>query len=170
MGSIIELEIFLRNNHSDFEILNHDTPIISTQDAAKYFDIEKAAPTFIMETEQGLVALIVSSKHGKIDFKSIKKSLGFSKFKMANREKVEKSIDYEIGSIPLIGHNLPCVFDKSLLEHDYIFGGSGDGLYTLKIAPNDVWRLNTVIKTYWLERNMPFQEEICPFTHRYFFI
>jgi len=52
MFSVIELKKFLKNNNSDFEILAHDTPIISTQDAAKYFDIDKVAQTFIMDTEQ----------------------------------------------------------------------------------------------------------------------
>ena len=146
MFSMIGLRDFLENNNSDFEILAHDTPIISTQDAAKYFDIEKAAPTFIMETDRGVVAFIISSKRGKIDFKAIKQNAGFLKLKMADRENVQKMTGYETGSIPLIGHNLPCVFDDSLLKYDYIYGGSGDALHTLKINPNDVIRLNNVIK------------------------
>jgi len=146
MFSITELETFLINQNSDFEILTHETPIVSTQDAAKYFDIDKAAPTFIMETEQGLIAFIVSSKRGKLDFKAIKQVLGFSKLKMADKDSIEKAIGYKTGTIPFIGHNLPCVFDKCLLEHDYIYGGSGDEFRTLKISPYDVLRLNNVIK------------------------
>lgn len=146
MYSIIELKDFLEDNKSDFEILAHSTPILSTQDAATYFDIEKAAPTFIMETDLGLIAFIISSKRGKIDFRSMKQDLGFSKLKMADKEKVQKITGYEIGVIPLIGHNLPCVFDDSLLNCDYIYGGSGDALHTLKIAPNDVMHLNKVIR------------------------
>ena len=146
MFSVIELRGFLKRNNSDFEILAHDTPIISTQDAAKYFDIDKAVPTFIVDTEQGFVAFVISSKRGKIDFKTMKQSLGFSKLKMADREKVQEMTGYKAGSIPLIGHNLPCVFDDCLLDYDYIYGGSGDELHTLKIAPNDVMRLNNIIK------------------------
>ena len=146
MLSIIELEDFLRINDCDFEILEHDTPIISTQDATKYFDIEKAAPTFIMDTEQGLVALIVSSKYGRIDFKVMKQKLEISKCKMADKERIKTATGYEIGTIPLLGHNLPCIVDENLLSYDFIYGGSGDGLHTLKIAPNDIMRLNNVIK------------------------
>ena len=144
--TIKELQDYLENSNSNFEILTHDTPIVSTQDAAKCFDIEKAAPTFIMDTEQGLVALIVSSKRGKLDFKAIKRELGFSRFTMANEEKTQNTIGYKIGNIPLIGHNLPCVFDDYLLDYDFIFGGSGEELSTLKISPKDVLRLNNVIK------------------------
>ena len=146
MLSINELENHLRNNNSVFEIIAHNTPILSTSDAAKYFDIKKTAPTFVMDTEQGLIALIVSSKRGKMDFKTMGQDLGFTKFKLANKEKTEKMIGYQAGTIPLVGHNLPCVFDKILLKHDYVYGGSGDELHTLKIAPCDIVRLNNVIK------------------------
>lgn len=147
MFSLIELNEFLQMHDCCFEILKHTTPVISTQDAATYFDINKAAPTFIMDTEQGLVAFIVSFKRGKIDFKTIKQVLGFAKFKMAAKEKVEEQTGYQTGVIPLIGHHLPCIFDSTLLENDYIYGGSGEELHTLKIAPADVFRLNHIIKT-----------------------
>ena len=146
MFSTNELRNFLEKNNSNFEILAHDTPIISTQDAGNYFDIGKAAPTLIMETEQGLVAFILSSKRGKIDLKAMKQDLGFSKLKMADRTKIEEITGYETGAVPLVGHNLPCVFDDCLLENEYIYGGSGDELHTLKITPRDVIRLNNVIK------------------------
>jgi prolyl-tRNA editing enzyme YbaK/EbsC (Cys-tRNA(Pro) deacylase) len=76
----------------------------------------------------------------------MRQKLGFSKLKMADREKVQKITGYSAGAIPLIGHKLPCVFDDCLLDYDYIYGGSGDELQTLKITPNDVMCLNNVIK------------------------
>lgn len=153
MLNLNELIIFLKSNDSSFEIIRHDNPIISTQDAAKYFDIEKAVPTFIMDTDIGLLALILSSKRGRIDFKVLKQELGFLKFKMADKVKIQKEIGYQIGAIPLVGHNLPCIFDESILEYDYIFGGSGDELHTLKIVPSDVLRLNNVIKRIFDNEN-----------------
>jgi len=146
MLSMNELRAFLERNNCDFELLAHEKPIVSTLDAAQYFDIEKAAPTFIMETEQGLTALIVSSKRGRMDFKAMKRELGFSKLKMADSGKVLEMTGYETGAIPLIGHRLPCVFDDWLLVFDYIYGGTGDSLHTLKINPADVIRLNNVVK------------------------
>ena len=115
MFTFNELKAYLERNNCDFEILTHEKPIVSTLDAARYFDIGKAAPTFIMETEQGLVAFIVSSKRGRMDFKAMKRVLGFSKMKMADSGKVLEVTGYETGAIPLIGHDLPCVFDNWLL-------------------------------------------------------
>ena len=142
MLSMNELRAFLKRNNCDFEILAHEKPIVSTLDAARYFDMEKAAPTFIMETEQGLVAIIVSFKRRRMDFKAMKRALGFSKLKMADSGKVLEIT----GAIPLIGHDLPCVFDDWLLAFDYIYGGTGDALHTLKIKPTDVASPNNVVK------------------------
>lgn len=145
MLSIVELRDFLENNGAHYEMLSHELPIFTTQDAAQYFDIKKAAPVFIIDTGQIFIALIVSFMRGKIDFKAMGKTLGYSKFRLASKERVEEITGYTIGKVPLIGHNLPCVFDKSLLEYDFVFGGSGDEYHTLKIASKDVLRLNNVI-------------------------
>ncbi|MNN70372.1 YbaK / prolyl-tRNA synthetases associated domain protein [compost metagenome] len=64
---------------------------------------------------------------------------------MAEKSLVQELTGYPAGAIPLIGHRLPCIFDHRLLAFDYVYGGSGDELHTLKIAPNDVIRLNDVI-------------------------
>jgi len=146
MFNLIQLQKYLFDYHSDFEIIKHKNPIISITDAIQYFDIEKAVPTFVMQTEIGLIALIISSQRGKINEKQIKKLLGFSTFKFANKNEVKNITGYSTGTIPLIGHCLPCIFDNILFKHDYIFGGSGDKLHTLKITPIDVVRLNHVVK------------------------
>jgi Cys-tRNA(Pro)/Cys-tRNA(Cys) deacylase len=146
MFTLDELQNYLSSNNSDFEILEHDAPIITTQDAAKYFDIEESAPTLILDTEQGLIACIVSSGRGRLDFKAMKIDLGFSKMKLAEKADVLKATGYHAGAIPFIGHNLPCIFDNRLLAFDYIYGGSGNELHTLKIAPKDIIRLSNVIK------------------------
>lgn len=145
MFAILELNSYLKNEGADFEIIEQEAPIISTQDAEKYFDADLAAPSLIVQTENGLMLLIVSGKRGKLDFKKISADLGISKMKLADRKKIEKSTGYKAGAIPLVGVELPCIFDECLLKNDYIYGGSGDELFTLKISPKDVKRLNNVI-------------------------
>lgn len=145
MFTIQELNVYLYSNNADFEIIENETPILSTQDAKRYFDINLAAPVLIIQSEQGLFLLIVSARRGKLDFKELGNRLGFNKFKLADRKKVEKETGYKVGAMPLIGVELPCIFDTQLLQFDYIYGGSGDELHTLKIAPKDVRRLNSVI-------------------------
>jgi len=145
MLSLYELDNYLKENNCDFAIIEHKSPIIQTLDAAKYFDIKKSAPTFILQTERGLIALIASFQQERLDFKSIKQKSGFKKIEMADKAEVLKAIGYHVGAIPLIGHNLPCIFDNRLLVHDYVYGGSGDEYHTLKIAPTDIIRLNNIV-------------------------
>ena len=140
MLSIQELDNYLKSSGADYEILEHDKPILTTQDAKQYFDTDRAAPVLVVQTERGLMILIVSARRGRLDFKE----LGFAKMKLADGKKAEKAAGYPAGAMPLIGISLPCIFDTGLLELNYIYGGSGDELHTLKIAPEDVERLNQV--------------------------
>ncbi len=142
MLSLTELSDLLSKESADFEIISHDTPILKTEDAAMYFDISKAAPVFIIQTENGLYALIVSSAYRRINLKELGQKLNFSKFKFAGKNVILETTGYETGSIPLVGHNLPTIFDKSLLKFDFVYGGTGDKLHTLKINPYNIVDLN----------------------------
>lgn len=148
MFTIPELNDYLENEGADFKIIKQESPIISTQDAEKYFEADLAAPSLIVQTEKGLMLLIVSGKRGRLDFKRLGTDLGVSKLKLADKKKIERSTGYKIGAIPLIGVELPCIFDERLLECDYIYGGTGDELFTLKISPEDVKRLNNVVFSF----------------------
>lgn len=147
MLTIVELTRLLRDRGASFEIIHHPDAILTVKDAEKYFDSDKAAPVFVMLTEKGLVALIVSAARGKINFKQLGKLAGFSRFKMADKRMIMQETGYETGALPLIGLELPTLIDKRLLELDYIYGGTGNQHYTLKIAPGDVARMNSTILT-----------------------
>ena len=147
MFTLAELRDFLEANRAQYEIIGQETPIVSTRDAAKYFDIGRAAPALILDTGAGLMLLIASAQRGKLDFEGLRQKMQLPKLKLADRKKVERTTGYKAGAIPLIGVGLPCVFDDALLAHDYVYGGSGDELHTLKISPRDVKRLNHVVFT-----------------------
>ena len=147
MYSLQELEQLLRNEEAKFELINQNKPIRSVKDAEAYYDIEKSAPTFILQSEEGMIACIALGTRGKLDLSEIKRKFGFLKLKMAEGEKIKKQLGYDVGAIPLIGHGLPCIFDNLLLQCDYIYGGTGNELVTLKIDPIDVKRLNQIIGT-----------------------
>ena len=116
------------------------------KDAEKYFDIHKAAPVFIIQTEKGLIALVTTASNRKIDFKAIGQKLGFRKFNMADREEITACTGYEAGAIPLVGHGLPTWMDSRLFDLDFIYGGTGDLYHTLKITAQDVEKINKSLK------------------------
>ena len=141
------LKNFLQKNNATFELINHKKPIYSSQDGVDYFGINigQTAPIIIIKTEKSFFALIVSGERGRVDFKSIAHILGCKQVRLATKEEVRKRIGFYPGSIPLIGHNLPSVFDKRLFRYDFVYGGSGKSTCTLKINPKDLERLNHII-------------------------
>lgn len=144
MMTLEELRAFLKQENCDFELLAEERLVLTAADGTKRFAPETIAPVFILESNKGFYALILQGARGRIDFPLLKKLFGFSKLKMASPESVEKQTGYFVGSVPLVGHGLPCIFDNALCRQLYIYGGSGDANHTLKISPWDVIRCNQV--------------------------
>ena len=147
--NIKELENFLHKSNADFQIIEHEFPIATLEDGKKYFDITWAVPTLILRYKAKIFSCMVSSMHGKIDFALLKSEMKLPELKLMNREMVFGSTGCEVGAIPLIGIGFPCIVDKKILQFDYIFGGSGDPLFTLRISPKDLMALNDVV--YYFE-------------------
>ena len=131
-----------------FTIIQQDKPILSAMDAEGIYPVEKSAPTFVLHSEQGLIGCIVSMQNGRLDFERLKAQFGFEKLKMADRKKIEKETGYSVGSVPLVALGLPIIFDKKLLYHDFVYGGTGNELLTLKIKPEDLIRVNEIIGAF----------------------
>ncbi len=145
MTGLEQLEQRLKERGADYELIRQGEPIRTMEDAKRYFDPEQAAPVLVVQTEQGLMEVIVSASRGRLDWNELKGQLGLSKLKLADRKRAEEETGYRTGAMPLVGLGLPCIFDRRLLELDYLYGGSGDEMVTLKIAPEDVRRLNQTV-------------------------
>lgn len=142
-----EMEEFLSSKSIYYEIIRQDRPILSTMDAEEYYPIEKSAPVFVLQTENGLIGCMVSFQNGRLDFNKLKQCFGFTKLKMADRKKI-KETGYDVGTVPLVGLPLPCLFDRKLLKHDFVYGGTGNELLTLKISPEDLLKANEIISMF----------------------
>jgi len=139
------IEEKLIKSQIDYEIIYHTVPIKSKQDAIGLFNIAETAPTLILKTDLGFYTLIISGERKKIHFKELRRLLGCKKLEMANREEIVEIFGVEVGKVPMIGLDLPCIIDKTLLKYDHIYGGTGNWNYTLKISPFDLIRINNVI-------------------------
>lgn len=143
-----DLEKTLDAVHARYRILEHDRPILSAADAAGYYPLEKAAPVFVLQTEDGLIGCIASAQNGRLNLELLKERFGFGKLKLADRKKVARQTGFEPGSIPLVGLGLPCIFDGKLLRHDLVYGRTGDARRTLEIDPRDLLKVNEIIGTF----------------------
>ncbi|WP_245592217.1 aminoacyl-tRNA deacylase [Ectobacillus panaciterrae] len=77
----------------------------------------------------------MSGNRGKVNFDKMADILDCTKVKMASPQEVQKVTGFEVGSVPMVGLPLPCVIDKQLFSYDFIYGGSGQPTFTLKIEP-----------------------------------
>jgi Cys-tRNA(Pro)/Cys-tRNA(Cys) deacylase len=142
---IEDLREKLLSQNADFEIIRHEIPIKSKKDALGYFKIEETVPTLILQTEIRFYALIISGERSKMDFDLIRNLLGCKKIGMADKKEIVSKFNMEPGQIPLIGHNLPCIIDNRIFKYRFVYGGTGDWYYTLKIKPDDLVKANNVV-------------------------
>lgn len=144
-----DLQVLFQENNVPFELINHDTPIRTAREGATYFGIKigQTAPTLILKTDKGFFALILSGDRDHIDFDEVAIILGCNKVKLAGAREVEKVTGCKIGSIPMVGLNLPCVIDKRLFQYSNIYGGSGTPKCTLKVNPSALVKLNKIVAT-----------------------
>jgi Cys-tRNA(Pro)/Cys-tRNA(Cys) deacylase len=71
--------------------------------------------------------------------------LGCNQLKMATPKEVQQITGYTVGSVPLVGHSLPCIVDKELFRYPFIYGGTGEPTSTLKMSPDALEKLNRVV-------------------------
>lgn len=143
----MEITELLRETKYEYELIQHDRPILTREDGSSYFgiDVGQTAPTLILKTDKGFFGMIISGSSEKIDFEKIAILLNCKKVKLARPSEVQKVTGYSVGSVALIGFNLPCLIDKCLLNFDFIYGGTGKSTCTLKISPQAILELNQII-------------------------
>ncbi|MEN7430073.1 YbaK/EbsC family protein [Chromobacterium sp. TRC.1.1.SA] len=133
------------------EVLEHDKPLRSAREGAALFGIAMAqtAPTLIVEADGDIFACILSGGRDGVDWDRLARLLGRGHARLADRRRVRDITGCDAGAVPLLGLDLPCVMDRLLLAHDFVYGGAGDPLRTLKISPRVLAELNRV--SIWYE-------------------
>lgn len=148
MPDLNELKRALTERGARFELLRQEKPILSAADAGGMYDLSCAAVALVVRTERGLMLLIAGARRGRLDFDALRQRLGLERLKLVDGKRVERETGYAVGSVPLVGLKLPCIFDDDLLTLPCLYGGSGDALTTLCIAPEDARRLNDVVLSF----------------------
>ncbi|WP_225547466.1 aminoacyl-tRNA deacylase [Chromobacterium violaceum] len=132
------------------EVLAHGKALRSAREGAAHFGIAMAqtAPTLIVEADGDVFACILSGARDGVDWDRLAQTLGRGQARLADRRRVREITGCDAGAVPLLGLDLPCVMDRLLLAHDFVYGGAGDPLRTLKIAPCALAELNRVSLWY----------------------
>lgn len=108
----------------------------------KFHDIKtkEAVPTLIYKTERGTVAA-QRRADTKVDDKKLKAILGVKRLSLVSEQEL-RALGAEPGAVPSTGMALPYYVDRRVMELDVLYGGGGDRKTALRIAPEDLVKIN----------------------------
>ena len=144
MASYEQIEQFAQTHPDQARIMEHEIAIVDLESGAKVFDIAKAAATYIVETKEGVFA-VVASATGHLKWRQLGRALGLHQIHLASPELVKERTGYDVGTVgPLFLNGVRMFFDDRLLEHDMVYCGTEDAHHTLAIAPKLIVESNDI--------------------------
>jgi prolyl-tRNA editing enzyme YbaK/EbsC (Cys-tRNA(Pro) deacylase) len=137
-----QLKYSLEAARVDFKILAHDGTVKSAEEGAVrgFGDLKVMAPTFILRSEMGYLAAIISGET-RLSYKKIKKELGLKNVSLATPEQVEQVTEARIGTVALVNPALRTIVDSRLMKMDIVYGGCGVPDHSLRVKVDDLIRV-----------------------------
>lgn len=135
---------FVKEHADEAELIRHETAIVDLKSGAEVFDINHAAATYIVESKEGVFA-VVASAVGHLGWRPLGRARGLRQIHLASRESVRKHTGYDARVVgPLFLGDVRMFFDRRLLAHDRVYCGAGDAHHTLSIAPRLIIACNDI--------------------------
>jgi prolyl-tRNA editing enzyme YbaK/EbsC (Cys-tRNA(Pro) deacylase) len=99
----------------------------TVKDAAVAVGCEESeiAKSIVFVADGDPVVCIASGRH-RIDTEKLADALDVAEVRQAAADEVRAATGYAIGGVPPFGHDLPVLFDESLLEHGRVWAAAGD--------------------------------------------
>ena len=128
----------LKDKKIPHELIKHK-PIKTVEEGLAFLGIkpDQGVSTLIFKTEKGLGAVLRRDDH-QIDLEKIKKIFSAETISLCNPSEVFKATGCEIGYVSAYNQGFEMVIDKTILEKDFVFLGTGSPEYDLKIRPKDL--------------------------------
>ncbi len=80
------------------------------------------------------IVCVASGKH-RIDVDKVADALDCAEVRQATASEVRAATGFAIGGVPPCGHDLPVLFDETLLEHDRVWAAAGDSHSLFEVDP-----------------------------------
>jgi prolyl-tRNA editing enzyme YbaK/EbsC (Cys-tRNA(Pro) deacylase) len=111
----------------------------TVKDAAEAVGCQEAeiAKSIVFVADGDPVICIASGRH-RIDPERIAEVLDVAEVRQAAAEEVRASTGFAIGGVPPFGHDLPVLFDESLLEHERVWAAAGDPHSLFRVDPREL--------------------------------
>lgn len=107
------------------ERLNASTRTVREAAEAVGCEESEIAKAIVFVADGDPVLCVASGRH-RIDPDKIADTLDVAEVRMAAAAEVRAATGFAIGGVPPFGHDLPVLFDETLMEHDRIWAAAGD--------------------------------------------
>jgi prolyl-tRNA editing enzyme YbaK/EbsC (Cys-tRNA(Pro) deacylase) len=111
----------------EVEVQRLESSTRTAKDAAIAIGCEEAeiAKSIVFVADGDPIVCIASGRH-RIDTEKLADALDVAEVRQAAADEVRAATGYAIGGVPPFGHDLPVLFDESLLEHGRVWAAAGD--------------------------------------------
>jgi prolyl-tRNA editing enzyme YbaK/EbsC (Cys-tRNA(Pro) deacylase) len=111
----------------------------TVKDAAVAVGCQEAAiaKSIVFVADGEPVVCVASGRH-RIDTDKLADALDVAEVRQAAASEVRAATGFAIGGVPPFGHELPILFDESLLEHDLVWAAAGDPNSLFCVDPHEL--------------------------------
>ena len=110
-------------------------------DAARAVGCDEAeiAKSIVFVADGDPIVCVASGRH-RIDTDKLTEALDVAEVRQAGAAEVRAATGFAIGGVPPFGHDLPVLFDESLMEHERVWAAAGDPHSLFCVDPRELAR------------------------------
>ncbi len=118
------------------ELRRLDESTRTVRDAALAVGCEEAeiAKSIVFVADGEPVVCVASGRH-RIDPAKLADALDVAEVRQAAPDEVRAATGFPVGGVPPFGHDLPVLFDESLLDHERVYAAAGDPNSLFEVDP-----------------------------------
>ena len=117
--------------------LNDSTRTVKDAAAAVGCDESEIAKSIVFVADGDPVVCVASGRH-RIDTGKLADLLDVAEVRQAKADEVRAATGYAIGGVPPFGHDLPVLFDETLLDHQRVWAAAGDPHSLFEVDPREL--------------------------------
>jgi prolyl-tRNA editing enzyme YbaK/EbsC (Cys-tRNA(Pro) deacylase) len=117
--------------------LNDSTRTVKDAAAAVGCDESEIAKSIVFVADGDPVVCVASGQH-RIDTEKLADLLDVAEVRQAKADEVRAATGFAIGGVPPFGHDLPVLFDETLLHHKRVWAAAGDPHSLFEVDPREL--------------------------------
>ena len=119
------------------ERLQASTRTVADAATAVGCDEAEIAKSIVFVADGDPVVCVASGRH-RIDTEKLADLLDVAEVRQAKADEVRAATGFAIGGVPPFGHDLPVLFDETLLHHERVWAAAGDPHTLFEVDPREL--------------------------------